>query len=203
MRGPFDDTQDNQGSLTEGGAASVQTARSSRKPPGGKALLRLLDLLESRGLSEAADATVAAAVPEEQKADYAPGSPLRMTPAPEAVGGAASLDQQEPGTMSAPATASAYMAAAEEGGQASGSSGPLTGPPTATGPQWRSLGPWTIPNGQTYGVEPRQCLRPRLGHCGGSDATRRTCFAARRAAASGRASTAAPAGSRAPTTPPP
>lgn len=25
------------------------------------------------------------------------------------------------------------------------------GPPTATGPQWRSLGPTTIPNGQTYG----------------------------------------------------
>ena len=105
MRGPFDDTQDNQGSLTEGGAASVETARPSRKPPGGKALLRLLDLLESRGLSEAADATVAAAVPEEQKADYAPGSPLRMAPAPEAGGGAASLDEQEPGTMSAPATA--------------------------------------------------------------------------------------------------
>ena len=70
MKGPFDDTQDNQASLTEG-AASVQTGRSSRKPPGGKALLRLLDLLESRGLSEAAAATVAAAVPEEQKADYA------------------------------------------------------------------------------------------------------------------------------------
>ncbi|HKH14088.1 MAG TPA: hypothetical protein VKA47_05470, partial [Solirubrobacterales bacterium] len=26
-----------------------------------------------------------------------------------------------------------------------------TGPPQPTGPQWRSLGPWTIPNGQTYG----------------------------------------------------
>jgi hypothetical protein len=153
VRGPFDDTQDNQGSLTEGGAASAETARPRRKPPGGKALLRLLELLESRGLTEAADATVAVAVPEEQKADYAPGSPLRMAPAAEAGGGAASLDEGggEPGTMSAPATASAYMAAAEGGGQASGSSGPLTGPPTATGPQWRSLGPWTIPNGQTYG----------------------------------------------------
>lgn len=25
------------------------------------------------------------------------------------------------------------------------------GPPTATGPQWRSIGPWTVINGQTYG----------------------------------------------------
>ena len=33
-------------------------------------------------------------------------------------------------------------------------------PPTPTGaPQWRSLGPWTIPNGQTYGPEPGQRLR--------------------------------------------
>ena len=31
-------------------------------------------------------------------------------------------------------------------------SGPPAGPPTPTGPQWRSLGPWTIPNGQTYGA---------------------------------------------------
>ena len=30
-------------------------------------------------------------------------------------------------------------------------SGQPTGVPTPTGPQWRSLGPWTIPNGQTYG----------------------------------------------------
>ena len=66
--------------------------------------------------------------------------------------------------MSAPATASAYMAAAEEGGQASGSSGPLTGPPTATGPQWRSLGPWTIPERPDLRHQPRQRLRPRLGH---------------------------------------
>ena len=43
------------------------------------------------------------------------------------------------------------MAAAEEGGPGNRSTGPLTGPPTRTGPQWRSLGPWTIPNGQTYG----------------------------------------------------
>src|SRR4029077_6887543 len=29
---------------------------------------------------------------------------------------------------------------------------PPTGPPSPTGPQWRSVGPWTIPNGQTYGA---------------------------------------------------
>src|SRR5262249_49149949 len=29
---------------------------------------------------------------------------------------------------------------------------PPPGLPTPTGPQWRSLGPWTVPNGQTYGT---------------------------------------------------
>ena len=37
--------------------------------------------------------------------------------------------------------AEAYLAAAE-----------VMGPPTPFGPQWRSCGPWTIPNGQTYGA---------------------------------------------------
>jgi len=38
------------------------------------------------------------------------------------------------------ALAAAYAAVAEQ-----------MGPPTGVGPQWRSLGPWTVPNGQTYG----------------------------------------------------
>lgn len=61
-------------------------------------------------------------------------------------------------SASAPDIAAEYMAAAQMRGQgdqssarAFGETGPPTGPPTATGPQWRSLGPFTIPNGQTYG----------------------------------------------------
>ena len=40
----------------------------------------------------------------------------------------------------------------EEIAEAYRETGERLGPPTPTGPQWRSLGPWTIPNGQTYGA---------------------------------------------------
>jgi hypothetical protein len=41
----------------------------------------------------------------------------------------------------APGIAQMYIEAAER-----------LGPPTPTGPQWRSLGPWTVPDGQMYGA---------------------------------------------------
>ncbi len=166
MRGPFDEIQDNQEfphmgvTSTEGGATPSSAELPRAKPPDGKALLRLLDLLESRGFSQAAEATVAMAVPEERRAEYGSGSALRMRAAPEAYkseGGAAIQEgsvegeAQQPGTLTATAVSSAYMAAAEEDGPGSATAGPPTGPPTTSGPQWRSLGPWTIPNGQTYG----------------------------------------------------
>ena len=166
MRGPFDEIQDNQEfphmgvTSTEGGATPSSAELPRAKPPDGKALLRLLDLLESRGFSQAAEATVAMAVPEERRAEYGSGSALRMRATPEAYkgeGGAALQEgsvegeAQQPGTLTATAVSSAYMAAAEEDGPGSATAGPPTGPPTTSGPQWRSLGPWTIPNGQTYG----------------------------------------------------
>lgn len=161
MRGPFDNLQDDKelpADLTPAGgaAAAPQAGRPVRKPPGGKVLLRLLDLLETRGLEAAAEATIAAAVPAEQRGEYKAGSPLRMLAPPQ--GGreprTASPDQpptageekHEPGAMTDASVGQAYMDAAE-----AGPSGPPTGPPTDSGPQWRSLGPWTVPNGQTYG----------------------------------------------------
>src|SRR5712692_7836718 len=120
--------------------------KSPKKPPGGKALLRLLDFLETRGCSEAAQAAVDVAIQGNSKAEFhafrsqysaAPG------PVPKARGRAVAKREKTDSDMSAASIAEAYIAA---------TSGPPTGPPTAIGPQWRSLGPWTIPNGQTYGA---------------------------------------------------
>ena len=171
VQGPIDDQQDDrtlqsvESTPGGGGTRQPQAERPKVSRPAGKALLRLLNLLETRGLDEAADATVVVAVPDEkQRGQYrhgsAPGSPpsspsARKSRKPPAESSASADTQQEPGTLAQPAVGSAYMEAAQGGASArerSGPpSGPPTGPPTASGPQWRSLGPWTIPNGQTYG----------------------------------------------------
>ena len=52
MRGPFDNAQEPEATSADAGLTAPR-----RKPPGGKAILRLLDLLEKRGLSEAAETT--------------------------------------------------------------------------------------------------------------------------------------------------
>ncbi|HEY6892140.1 MAG TPA: hypothetical protein VI300_30330, partial [Solirubrobacter sp.] len=145
MRGPADGVIETQLAGAEGASVEADTEPLQR-PTGGKPLLRLLNLLEGAGYSEQATATIGLAVdgdsPDELRAQIDayvtlphPGngakSPKRSRKraakrAPEAV---------------AEEVALAHMAAAEQ-----------LGPPTATGPQWRSLGPWTIPNGQTYGA---------------------------------------------------
>ena len=55
MRGPFDNIQEDQGFSRTEATAHEGSARPHRKPPGGKALLRLLDLLESRGFGPVAN----------------------------------------------------------------------------------------------------------------------------------------------------
>jgi len=116
------------------GAAEESTRRA--RHPGGKALRRLLHFLVPRGYDEAANTTIDAAThPEEQEA-------LRSS-----IG----LSSPQGFTVAAPphatlpevtaAIAKAYIAAAQP-----------SGAPTGSGPQWRSLGPTTIPNGQTYGA---------------------------------------------------
>src|SRR3954451_17348884 len=81
VQGPFDDLQDDQALAPKesiGGGGGANRPRAERPKivrPGGKALLRLLDLLETRGLVEAAEATLAVAVPDEQqRRQYAPSS---------------------------------------------------------------------------------------------------------------------------------
>lgn len=157
MQGPFDDTvQQGPEDAEEAAATASGDRRERQRPPGGKALLRLLQLVESAGLSDVAEETLVAAVPEETRTLFqeqmrqftaAPegAAVARRTPQrrrrtgaaePEGETGALRVD-----TASAASVAQTYMAVAEQLGQ-----------PTPTGPQWRSLGPWTIPNGQTYGA---------------------------------------------------
>ena len=122
------------------GAATPEAAR--RRPPGGKALLRMLQLLGQAGYADAAAAAVNTAVDESLRADFdelARGlvpMPDTTTKTPPARRGKVA---EAPAT--AEDTASESMRAAQ-----------LLGPPTPAGPQWRSLGPLTVPNGQTYGA---------------------------------------------------
>jgi len=158
------------------------------KPEGGKALMRLLSLLDRRGLHDLADYTIVAKAGEgeyeqvqfaRERLSAAPphlaaegrspeasrNAPITATDRSAAIGAlyAASNPHAQNGSAPAQVTiAPEGDAAATEGkprsrkgasaaASPSHETAPLTSPPTPTGPQWRSLGPWTVPNGQTYG----------------------------------------------------
>ena len=133
MRSPLDEQFK---SSETAGAPGGEAVAVRPKPPGGKALRRLLHFLKCRGYGEAAGLVIESAVAEEYR---------------EAVRSQAGIiSPREPsGAGESPATgqeATTRLAGAPI------QPGPPTGPPTGSGPQWRSLGPTTIPNGQTYGA---------------------------------------------------
>ncbi|HKV37359.1 MAG TPA: hypothetical protein VJP89_23650 [Pyrinomonadaceae bacterium] len=178
MEGPLDESIAN---VPQTSTTTALTAEPERpqKPAGGKVLQRLLDLLEPRGFDDATRALIEIAVPNESREEFVgqmflrSASPagaeyisetLKVSPQRKKKRGRGVVPEATPEfentkSASAPDVAAEYIGAAEartstnpismapllEGG------GQLMGPPTATGPQWRSLGPWTIPNGQTYG----------------------------------------------------
>ena len=136
------------------------------KPPGGKVLDRLLYFLEQRGYVEVAEAVIDTAVTED-RVDAVRSRVARFSSAPEDGGsgmaarreryrearrrrrGTSRAATKAEGTEEAAAAdAGAALQIAEASIEAAEHS---LGPPTPTGPQWRPLGPWTIPNGQTYG----------------------------------------------------
>jgi hypothetical protein len=146
MRGPADDAIE---TLLVGAGPAARTARDEPppRPTGGKALLRLLQLLSTTGYESQATATIDLAVHGDAQPDFRtqledyvtlpglPAAPRRTSAAARrkaAAGPEPSVSED---------VAAAHMEAAAQ-----------LGPPTPTGPQWRSLGPWTIPNGQTYGA---------------------------------------------------
>ena len=128
------------------------------RPYGGKAMLRLLELLETQGLSPLAEAAASAATTDDVRTEAvaharslgllseAPPArrarPRKRTAAAEQDGEAEPAEEAGAAEAATPETVAATYAevAADR-----------TGPPTGTGPQWRSLGPWTVTNGQTYG----------------------------------------------------
>ena len=129
---------------------------AAARVPGGKALVRLLQLLEARGYESLAGAAIETALPADardlfySRAERFTSSPTRRVarrgtsgerPAPRR-GAARGASGEEPATEAvAEAIAREHIAAVQQ-----------PGPPTGTGPQWRSLGPATIPNGQTYNL---------------------------------------------------
>jgi hypothetical protein len=162
MRGPADDHAVTVADTPEGAEASADEERP-RPSPGGKPLLRLLQLLQSEGLTEIAGEVATAAVgPEEigrlDAAMEAFGlAPLQVPAAPGADGGEGADSAESAGEQTGTAEVAAARrspgatAAADLAETSAAVASHVTGPPTASGPQWRSLGPWTVTNGQTYG----------------------------------------------------
>lgn len=152
MRGPIDDIID----APEGQAVAAErreiSAGDPRRPPGGKALLRLMQVLESAGYDEAATATVQMATNDEAREEFR----SRAGQFSAAPGGGPNGGETKPAARSRRGRAARNDdveagAAAEDIAETYRAVGEQLGPPTASGPQWRSIGPWTVPNGQTYG----------------------------------------------------
>ncbi|MEA2511457.1 MAG: hypothetical protein QOJ59_944 [Thermomicrobiales bacterium] len=155
-QGPFDDTITTPQDVAEAARAPGVAAEERRPLPGGKALLRLVELLETAGYTNTASAVIDRAVPEEEadtvRALVAQISPAAAGETPEGeatpasrrrrgrTGRAAEESEADAGAPEIEAIAQTYMEVGE-----------ALGPPTPTGPQWRSVGPWTVTNGQTYG----------------------------------------------------
>ncbi|MFI1718556.1 hypothetical protein [Streptomyces litmocidini] len=116
-----------------------------QRPQGGKALVRLVQELTRVGLDEEAIAAIRVAAP-----DIAPHELVARAAGPETArtareAAATREEYGDPGEYGAPVTqsvAAEYRAVAEH----------LAEPAAVAGPVWRSIGPWTVPNGQTYGT---------------------------------------------------
>ncbi|MCW2898693.1 MAG: hypothetical protein JWO67_958 [Streptosporangiaceae bacterium] len=130
MRGPNDEINSSQ---PQQSATASPTRRA--RPAGGKALARLVQELAGNGLAEDARAVAALALPELEE-------PAARQLVASVAGPGPGVAEEERGDEGLQRLGEVYMAAAQE----------LAAPPTAAGPNWRSIGPWTIPNGQTYGA---------------------------------------------------
>jgi len=120
----------------------------ARRPVGGKALLRLVQLLDSARPGAASEA-VSRAVGDDAvdafrstAARFEAGGETTGTGRGKSRGRRAGAQKAESPDVDMEELGQLYLDVATD----------ILGPPTTTGPQWRSLGPWTITNGQTYGT---------------------------------------------------
>ncbi|MDM0053807.1 hypothetical protein [Variovorax sp. J22R115] len=153
--------------VAERALGAILPAARQPKPPGGKVLARLRDFELPRGLTlnpvapgseaevqplaqagEGHEMSVAAAVEARAAAAKAEEVGQLYADAAQGLNAAAepNADQAGPGARADPAMES--MVETAPGFEAG--PGELT-PPVAGSPQWRSLGPTMMPNGQTYG----------------------------------------------------
>ena len=107
--------------------------------PGGKAALRLLQLLESAGHTQAVASVVDAAGAGDLDGFLAMASRYSAAPTPGAAAAAAGEGAAE---IDTPDIAAEYLSVGQQ----------MAAGPSGAAAQWRSLGPLTIPNGQTYGA---------------------------------------------------
>ena len=144
MRGPDSETPGPPGTVLEEGEGLP-------RPPGGGALLRLIEKLQSDGYTELAEQTVELAVGEDDT-----GAVMEIVAAmgvspPVAPKGRRRTARSGARRGKAGATG-AGAGVAEEIAEAYLAAADVMGPPTPFGPQWRSCGPSTVANGQTYGA---------------------------------------------------
>lgn len=138
MRGPRDEQIESQ--VSREGSQSGGTRSTLIR----KVLLRELQLLESAGLTEAAKEVVYSAIrnddlPQfEAESQQFTAAPSGASAVPDVTGPAQSDGQQA--AVSLESIGRTYMAAADQ-----------MGVPDQTKPLWKSIGPTTIPGGQTYG----------------------------------------------------
>ena len=126
--------------------------------PGGKALMRLLQILETTGLTETANEAVDMAVAQDdreavmERARQFSAAPGGETLSPRSPRRARRTRRRQGAEDEETETSSAGAVESKDLAQIYANTAERLGPPTPTGPQWRSLGPWTVPNGQTYGA---------------------------------------------------
>jgi hypothetical protein len=144
VRGPHDEL------IKAAERAGEPTELVAQPIPGGKPLLRLLQMLDSRGLAASAARVVQDAVPEELRASFRARA-LKFSASPPGRGAAAKSKK-----AAAPEEDSGLTDIARE------LLTPPPGPPSGSGPQWSSLGPYTIPNGQTYNSSVRVNVSGRI-----------------------------------------
>ena len=163
MKGPLDTKLDDASVQQETGIVRNRAAGNIKtdRPPGGKVLERLLLFVEERGLP--LDEEV---LPAETDSPEATGPKAKRGKASKAeatdTGKEENVSAITKGYAQALSATSIQLTSAPEGNvetenlterdlDTDTDAAPQMSPPTATGPQWRYLGPNGMPNGQTYG----------------------------------------------------